>query len=261
MARAVAAGFILLMALSGASPPQIVSVLYAGSLVTPMEGPVSQALATRGVTFQGEGRGSQEIANFIEAGLRKPDVVIVVDPAILTRLTRAGYVAQSWPLGSGALGIGWSDRSRLAARLARTPPTRDALLALFATPNIKIARTDPQLDPKGKYTIEAMQLLFGAAQAHAILGSDENPAQIFPEESLLVQLETGEADLGFLYSTEARARRLNFLELPGSASLSNKIRYSIAIMKNAPHPAVARAFVDFLLHGAGHRILLESGLQ
>lgn len=249
------------MALTGASSPQTVSVLYAGSLVTPMEGPIARALAARGLTFQGEGRGSQEIANFIEAGLRKPDVVILVDPAILARLTQAGYVAQSWPLGSGALGIGWSDRSRLAARLASTPSTRDALLSLLTTPNLKVARTDPQLDPKGRYTLQALRLLFGDAQARTILGTDENPAQIFPEESLLVQLETGEADLGFVYSTEARARHLNFLELPGAASLSDKIRYSVAIMKNAPHPAAARAFVDFLLHGDGHRILTAAGLQ
>lgn len=251
----------LLMTTLGASSPQVVTVLYAGSLVTPMEGPIARALATQGITFQGEGRGSQEIANFVEAGLRKPDVIVLVDPAILARLTQAGYIAQSWPLGSGALGIGWSSNSRLAARLAATPATRGALLSLFTTPHLKIARTDPQLDPKGRYTLQATQLLFGSAQARAILGSDENPAQIFPEESLLVQLETGEADFGFVYSTEARARHLNFLELPGAASLSDEIRYSIAVMKNAPHPAAARAFVDFLLHGDGHRILLDSGLH
>lgn len=244
--------------LVGAAPPQTVSVLYAGSLVTPMEGPVANALAQRGIGFQGEARGSQEIANFVLAGFRTPDVVIVVDPAILARLTHAGLVAQSWQLGRASLGIAlakghgdvWFDQANV--------PFGKTLLEGVGW---HIARTDPQLDPKGRYTIEAVRMLVGAEGEHRLLGDDENPAQIFPEQDLLVRLETGEADFGFVYSTEARARHLDFIELPGRASMSDKIRYVVAIMKNAQHPQAARAFVDFLLHGPGRAILTNAGLS
>lgn len=250
----------LLLTLVAALPARPVSVMYAGSLVTAMEGPVAQALARRGLTFQGEGRGSQEIANLMLAGLRKPDAVVLVDPSVLLRLRRAGLIARSWPLGSASLGIGWAPRSRFAAALAAARGAA-ALRRVLSAPGIRIARTDPQLDPKGRYTVEAVTLLYGTAGARSILGASDNPAQIFPEQDLLVRLETGEADVGFLYSTEARARHLDFIPLPGAASMSQKIRYVVAIVRGAPHPAAASAFADFLLRGEGHAILHALGLS
>ncbi|HEY9084927.1 MAG TPA: extracellular solute-binding protein [Candidatus Tyrphobacter sp.] len=240
-----------------------VTVLYAGSLVTPMEGPISHALATHGITFQGEGRGSREIANFVVAGLRNPDVVICVDPSIVTGLTRRGFVARSWTFGSATLGIGWTMKSRDFLFFDEVEGGRQPLadqLREFEGTDVRIARTDPRLDPKGAYTLEAMRMLMGAVGERRLLGNDENPAQVFPEQDLLVRLETGEADFGFVYSTEARARGLGFIPLPGRASLSDKIRYTVAILKGAPHPQAARAFVDFILHGEGRQILKNAGI-
>lgn len=255
MPKAIAS-FVLIGALLGAAPAHTVSVLYAGSLVTPMEGPISQSLAQRGITFEGEARGSQELANLLLAGLRKPDVVVVVDPAILARLTRAGLVAQSWPLGRATLGIGLLPGHQQFWFDERLP----FAVRLMEGAGMRIARTDPRLDPKGRYTIDAVRMLVGARRERILLGDDENPAQVFPEQDLLVRLETGEADWGFLYSTEALARNLRFIPLPGRASMSDEIRYVIAVMKNAPHPKAARAFVEFLLHGTGRRILEAAGL-
>lgn len=254
------APIFLLAGLTAAAPAQSVTVMYAGSLVTPMEGPIAQALAQHGIRFQGEPRGSTAIANFILGGLRRPDAVVVVDPAVVARLQSAGLVARSWPLGSATLGIGWTQRSRFAGALAHTNATAASLYALLSTPGIRIARTDPQLDPKGRYTVQAATMLFGGQRTKAILGADNNPAQIFPEESLIVRLETGEADVGFVYSTEARARHLHFIPLPGAASMSKQIQYVLAVMKDAPHPRTARAFAAFLLHGEGMRILRAAGL-
>ncbi|MGH7738116.1 MAG: substrate-binding domain-containing protein [Candidatus Tyrphobacter sp.] len=263
MLAAISLVALLLVATGGASPPQSVSVVYAGSLVTVMEGPVAQALSHRGILFEGEGRGSRELANLVLAGLRTPDVVIVVDPAILATLQHAGLVAQSWPLGSAALGVAWAPASRDAALFDRAERGRATiarvLQTLAATGSARIARTDPRLDPKGRYTIDALRVLLGPASERVLLGADENPAQIFPEQDLLVRLESGEVDFGFIYSTEKR-NDLEFVPLPGRASMSHEIRYVIATMKDAPHPRAARAFVDFLLHGQGRTLLLRAGL-
>ncbi|HUY41182.1 MAG TPA: extracellular solute-binding protein [Candidatus Dormibacteraeota bacterium] len=257
MAKALAS-LALATCLVAASPPQTVTVLYAGSLVTPMEGPIAQALARQDITFEGEGRGSQEIANFITAGLRNPDVVIVVDPAIMARLARAGLIAQSWTLGGATLGIALAKHHPPSIRFdeANVPFSTQ----LLDGSGMRIARTDPRLDPKGRYTIEAVRMLVGARGERQLFGADENPAQIFPEQDLLVRLETGEADWGVVYSTEARARHLEFIPFPGRASMSDEIRYVVAVMKGAPHPKAARAFVEFLLHGTGRRILEAAGL-
>jgi molybdate/tungstate transport system substrate-binding protein len=251
---------LTLVLVSCAAPAQTVSVLYAGSLVTPMEGPIAAALAQRGIDFQGEARGSKEIANLIVAGLRKPDVVILVDPAIAARLERRGLVAESCTLGATFLGLAWSDASKFGRIYANAGGKPAALATALKTPGLRIARTDPRLDPKGEYTIDAARTLLGNAGERAVLGSGANPAQTFPEEDLLVRLETDEADVGFVYETEAYPRHLHFALLPERALRATKVLYTIAIAREAPHPAAARAFASFLLNGAGRAILQGSGV-
>jgi molybdate/tungstate transport system substrate-binding protein len=131
---------------------------------------------------------------------------------------------------------------------------------VLTTPGLTIGRTDPRLDPKGAYTIAAMTMLAGAEAERRILGADQNPAQTFPEEDLLVRIETGQADVGFFYEVEAKARGLNFLALPGAASMSDKVTYTLAVMQHAPHPATAATVRTFFLTGEGRRILTQAGL-
>ena len=97
--------------------------------------------------------------------------------------------------------IGYNPSSRFAADL-KTQPWYEVL----RQPGIRIGRTDPKLDPKGQLTIELLQK---AAQiyklpdlAQQVLGAPENPAQVFPEEILVGQLQSGQLDVGFFYSTE-----------------------------------------------------------
>jgi molybdate/tungstate transport system substrate-binding protein len=236
-----------------------VSVLYAGSLVTSMEGPIKASLAAAGIDFQGEAGGSKMLANLIAAGSKNPDVFVSVDPKLVTGL--GSKVAYAAAFASTSLGIGWASHSKYAAAFAAVAAGKTSALEALSTPGLAIGRTDPKLDPKGEYTVEAMSLLAGAQGERRILGDDENPAQTFPEEDLLVRIETGQADVGFFYKTEAVARGLNFAPLPGGASMSEKITYVIAVMKNAPHPAPAKAFQDFILAGSGKRILQTAGLE
>ncbi len=268
----ISLSLVLSITLTSCAPQRhVVSVLYAGSLITPIEGPIASALAHRGITVQGEARGSNEIARLVVAGLRKPDVIVLVNPSVEANLENRNLIAESWTLGTTELGITWSGKSRferlpvLSSRVCRNALASgiaaSCFVRLLATPGLRIARTDPRLDPKGEYTVESVRMLLGETAERRVLGSDENPQQTYPEEDLLVRLQTGEADVGFVYKTEALARHLDFLPLPGRASLSGSILYTIAIMRGAAHPAAAKAFVDFLLHGAGKTILERAGLS
>jgi molybdate/tungstate transport system substrate-binding protein len=236
----------------------VVSVLYAGSLVTPMEGPIKSALASQGIDFQGQGGGSTMLSNLIASGAKNPDVFISVDPAQVAKL--GAKVAVQKTFAGTSLGIGWTAGSKDAALFDSVAAGKTPLLRALQTNGLVIARTDPKIDPKGEYTIVAMKMLAGDAGEQKILGDDENPAQTFPEEDLLARLETGQADVGFFYRTEAIARNLKFYALPGKASLSDKITYTIAVMANAPEPAQAKAFADFILTGQGRTILEKAGL-
>jgi molybdate/tungstate transport system substrate-binding protein len=236
-----------------------VSVLYAGSLVTPMEGAVKASLARMGVDFQGEGGGSKMLANLVAAGSKNPDVFLSVDPKLVTGL--GAKVASATAFASTSLGVGWTSHSRFTSTFDAVLAGKTPMLAALEKPGLTIGRTDPKLDPKGQYTVEAMTILAGANGERRVLGDDENSAQTFPEEDLLVRIETGQADVGFFYKTEAVARGLNFAPLPGAAAMSQKITYVISIMKNAPHPAQAKAFGTFILTGAGKQILQKAGLD
>jgi len=236
-----------------------VTVLYAASLVTPMEGAIKSALLARGVDFQGQPGGSKALANLIDAGLKTPDIFISVNPKLVSGL--GAKVSKSLTFAGTSLGIGWSDQSKYAAMFAKVESGNMSLLDALATPGLRIGRTDPKLDPKGSFTIEGMKLFAGDAREHAILGDDANAMQVFPEEDLLVRVEGGEADVGFFYRTEAIARGLHFIPLPGKAALSDEISYTIALMQNAPHPEAARAFYAYITTGAGRGILEKAGLQ
>lgn len=255
-------GFLLAVAAAGtlaAAGAQPVSVLYAGSLVTPMEGPVKTALAGAGIDFQGQGGGSRMLANLIASGSKAPDVFVSVDPKLVANL--GAKVASACTFGGTSLGVGWWAQSRDARVFEAAAAGKTTLLQALETPGLSIGRTDPRLDPKGAYTVQAMRLYAGASLERRILGDDQNPAQTFPEEDLLARLETGQADVGFFYETEAVARGLRFIALPGAAALTDKITYTIAILAGAPHPQTAAALRRFLLAGPGRAILERAGVH
>jgi molybdate/tungstate transport system substrate-binding protein len=237
---------------------ETLSVLYAGSLVTPMEGPIKTALRERGIDFQGEPGGSKELANLILAGVRSPDVFISVNPKLVAEL--GDRVASATTFAGTSLGIAWAPTSKYATLFDGVAAGRTSLESALETPGLRIGRTDPQLDPKGAYTIQGMTMWLGHDGERRILGDDENPAQIFPEQDLLARVDTGQADVGFFYRTEAIARGYRFIPLPGAAALTDRITYTLAIMRAAAHPAAAQAFASFILTGDGRRILEQAGL-
>ncbi|HZV76709.1 MAG TPA: extracellular solute-binding protein [Candidatus Babeliales bacterium] len=235
-----------------------VKVLYAGSLVTPMEGPIKTALRAQGIDFQGEPGGSKELANLILAGVRSPDVFISVDPALVAKL--GSRVASAHTFAGTSLGVAWAPNSRFTTLFDSVAAGQTTLRLALERSGLKIGRTDPQLDPKGAYTIEGMTIWLGREDERQILGDDENAAQIFPEQDLLARVETGQVDVGFFYKTEAIARGWRFIPLPGDAALTNKITYTLAIMKAAGHSAAAQTFADFILRWQGRAILERAGL-
>ena len=257
---ALAGLYALVAALTPAPSPEpgTVSVLYAGSLVTAMEGPVKNALLQAHLVFEGQPGGSKALAHLIVAGVRTPDVFISVDPRIVASL--GARVASATTFAGTSLGIAWAPTSKYAALFNAVADGTTPLQRALETPGLRIGRTDPQLDPKGAYTLQAVTMWLGSAEERQILGDDQNPAQIFPEEDLLARVDTGQADVGFFYRTEAIARGYRFLPLPGKAALTDRITYTLAVMRAAPHPQEAKAFAQFILTGPGRAILERAGL-
>jgi molybdate/tungstate transport system substrate-binding protein len=275
---------------AGARAASAVVVLYAGSLVTIMENAVRPAVAKQGLDFKGEAKGSVALANLIKSGLRSPDVFISADLKVLEDLMTAqakNVVTWYAPFATTRLVIGYAATSPFASSFADVTHGTKKLADVLLMPGLKLGRTDPAVDPKGYRSIIAAKLLEagGAAPpgfAAKLLGDDRNTAQIFPEETLLARLETGDLDAAFLYATESVARKVPAVELPDFANLGDPAQaaryaavsvtidgtkhtgspsiYGITIPTVAPDKVAAEAFVAYLLGTDGQKVLADAGV-
>ena len=254
-------GLLAHSGVGGEAAGDVVSVLYAGSLVNLMEhgiGPAFDA-ATR-YRFQGVAGGSVAIAHEIKDRLRRADVFISATPqvnALLTGQANGDWVCWYATFAESPLVIGYSTRSAFAARFKETP-----WYDVMAVPGFRLGRTDPALDPKGKLTLEfidrAARYYRRPDLRQTVLGSVDNPNQVFPEETLVGRLQTGQLDAGFFYTIEAVEARIPYMSLP--AAIAPKAEYTVAILRAAPNGPGARTFVRFLLGSPGGALLAEHGL-
>lgn len=237
-----------------------VSVLYAGSLVHLMETSVGPAFdGATGYTFQGYAGGSQALASQIQGGLRRADVFISAAPSVDAALGPKGGDWVQWyaSFATAPLVIGYNPSSRFATALTTQP-----WYQVLVEPGFRLGRTDPKLDPKGALTVKFVQA--AAAYYHRptlerqILGTPENAAQVFPEASLVGRLQAGQLDAGFFYSNEAKDAGIPTLTLP--TPLAVGAVFTVTVVRNAPDPAGAVAFVRFLLGSHGAALLRADGL-
>jgi molybdate/tungstate transport system substrate-binding protein len=239
-----------------------VAVLYAGSLVNLMEHGVGPAFATDDHgEFRGFAGGSNGLANEIKGRLRQGDVFISANPRVnddLMGSINGDWVSWYVTFAQSPLVIGYNPSSRFAADLKSKP-----WYQVLQEPGIRIGRTDPKLDPKGKLTVDVLQK---AAQIHKlpdlsnnVLGAPENPAQVFPEENLIGRLQSGQLDVGFFYSTETADLKIPAIMLPPDVTLS--AHYTVTMLRDAPNPAGAAQFIDFLLGNDGRKLMRQHGLD
>lgn len=257
----LAAGAGLLGQTSTAFAAGTVNVLYAGSLVNLMEHGIGPAFHKESNDqFQGFAGGSNKLAHEISSRLRQGDVFVSANPTVNQDLMGAAngdWVKWYVAFAESPLVIGYNSSS-LYAKAFKTMPWYKVL----EQPGIRIGRTDPKLDPKGRLTLA---LLKRAASYYKVpdldqhvLGAAENPAQVFPEETLIGRLQSGQLDAGFFYSTETSEAKIPAIQLP--ASITPKAVYTVTILHGAPNPAGATRFVKFLLGAEGERLMREHGL-
>ncbi len=238
------------------------NVMYAGSLANLMEHGIGPAFdKSGGDSFQGYAGGSNKLANEIKGRLHRGDVFISANPRVndsLMGTANGDWVGWYVTFAQSPLVIGYLPSSRVAGDLARKP-----WYEVLRQPGIRIGRTDPKLDPKGRLTLD---LLAKAAQVYqlpglrqAVLGVDENPAQVFPEENLVGRLQSGQLDVGFFYSTETTDLKLSALTLPPETALS--AHYTATVLRDAGNPAGAQRFIAFLLGSEGRGLMRRHGLD
>src|ERR671918_1290192 len=203
-----------------------VYVMYAASLLKTFEeslGPAFQA--DTGYPYQGEARGSVQIANMVLDGLRRPDVFVSAGTISVKKLMNATDPLADWlvKFGTAEMVIAYSPNSRFFNDLERARLGEILWYKVLSNPDLKFGRTDPELDPKGYYTIITAELAnkyYNDSEIKLrILGESRNPKQIFPEETLKTILEQGQLDAVAAYKHEAVARGIPYITLPTEINL------------------------------------------
>lgn len=206
-----------------------VHVVYAGSLqnVNNLQiGPAFQK-ATH-YPYQGQGGGSFGMAEEIMSHSIPANVFESVGYAPIQRLEPK---QTTWALqfATSPLVIAYSPTSKFASQLNAIrdgkKPLRDLFL-LMAQPSFHLGRTNPNTDPQGQAFTMMMELAqrqynLPAHFAHTILGSLDNPHQVYSEEGILTLLQSGGLDASSAFLSEALERHLDYIPLPASLNFAD----------------------------------------
>jgi len=278
---------------SSAQQREPVSVMYAASLLKTFEESLGPAFQVdTGYPYQGEARGSVQIANMILDGLRRPDIFVSAGTIPVMKLMNATDPLADWlvKFGAAEMVVAYSSGSRFFNDLEKARTGEIPWYEVLSNPALKFGRTDPELDPKGYYMIIAAELANkyynDSTIKQRILGEDRNPTQIFPEETLKTILEQGQLDAVAAYKHEAVARGLPYITLPPEINLADPalsnlhktasytlqngkgqtvfgepIYFSFTIPITVKNLDEATSFATFILSTKGESILEEHGLN
>jgi molybdate transport system substrate-binding protein len=107
--------------------------------------------------------------------------------------------------------------------------------------------------PVGSYTVQILKNM-NLSGVLANVVSRENDVR-----EVLAKVALGEADAGFVYSTDAKTvlKKVHALKLPAWAQ--PKVQYGICVVSASHNKAAANAFVKKVMGKAGQKILLRYG--
>jgi molybdate transport system substrate-binding protein len=123
---------------------------------------------------------------------------------------------------------------------------------------LDLAAPDVPVGSYARQALDKMNASFGGGFEARVL------ANVVSEEDNVKQVVTkvqlGEADAGIVYTSDAMAAPdVGRIAIP--ANLNVIAQYPIAPLGHAEHPALAEAFVDFVLSAEGQAILAKWGFQ
>jgi len=230
--RSVAALLLALLAVSGASaqssPP--VTVFAASSLTDAF--PRIKRSATYSFA------GSNTLAAQIRQGA-PADVFASANMALPSALHRDGLCTKPVVF----------TRNALVVIVPRSNPAGVHGVFDLRKRGVKLVIAAPGV-PVGDYTLQVLHRL--KLTLHVV--SRETDVR-----EVLAKVALGEADAGFVYSTDARTvpHKVRTIRIPARGQPN--VRYGICVVSASSHKPAARAFVKRVLGNAGQRILRSYG--
>lgn len=177
--------------------------------------------------FGGSGALAQQIANGAPV-----DVFVSAAPQPMNQLVSRGLI------------LNGTRRNLLHNEIVLVAPRGSTVPRSFADladPQVKlIAIGDPASVPAGDYAKQVLSKLglWDGVQSRLVLGKDVR--------QVLSYIETGNADAGIVYATDARQSGRVRVAAIAPADTHAPVIYPVAVLRGARDPAAARAFVAFL---------------
>ena len=230
--RSVAALLFALLAVSGASAQSSPSVtVFAASSLTDAFPRID-----RSATYSFA--GSNTLAAQIRQGA-PADVFASANMALPSALHRDGLCTKPVVF----------TRNALVVIVPRSNPAGVHSVLDLRKRGVKLVIAAPGV-PVGDYTLQVLHRL--KLTPHVV--SRETDVR-----EVLAKVALGEADAGFVYSTDARTvpHKVRTIRIPARGQPN--VRYGICVVSASSHKPAARAFVKRVLGNAGQRILRSYG--
>ena len=143
-------------------------------------------------------------------------------------------------------------RNRLVLVVPSTNPAVIHSVYDLTRSGIKLVIAAPAV-PVGSYTLQVLKQM-GLTNVLANVVSRESDVR-----SVLSKVALGEADAGFVYSTDAKTVPGKVIVIKIPAWAQPKVTYELAVVASSPNKAAARKFISEVLSAAGQKKLLAAG--
>jgi molybdate transport system substrate-binding protein len=186
--------------------------------------------------------GSNTLATQIQNGA-PADVFASANTALPAQLYAKGLVEQ--PVSF--------TRNALVIVVPKSNPAGIHTVYDLTRPGVKIDVADGAV-PVGSYTLQILKNMNLSAKVLKNVVSQETDVR-----EVLAKVALGQADAGFVYSTDARTvpGKVTVIRMPAWAQ--PKVTYALAVVTRSPNQAAARAFVARVLSKAGQAKLVQYG--
>lgn len=185
--------------------------------------------------------GSDELAAQIREGA-PADVFASASPAYTDELVAAGVLDEAEMFAT----------NRLVLAVPRDNPAGIERVDDVARPGVRLV-VAAETVPAGRYTREALSALGLDAALENVVSNEDDV------RGVLAKVRLGEADAGFVYSTDAAVAgdEVSVIELP--QDVQPAIAYTIGVVSGSERGEAARAFVELVLSFDAQAALREAG--
>lgn len=272
-----------------AGPRGKLIIFNAGSLTVPLAQMEKEFEArTPGADIQREAGGSTKLARMIAQMGKPADIMASADYEVIDKTLIPKDASWNVRFASNQLVLCYTDKSKFADTV-----NSDNWYEILERKGVSWGHSDPNLDPCGYRVLMVLQLAeiyYKKPDLYNRLLANRPSENIRPKaEELVSLLQRGNMDFAWEYLSVAIQHKLRYLKLPNEINLGDyrlddvykqakvevtgdkpgktvtrvgsSCTYGLTIVKSAPNPELAVAFLRYMLSPEGGLKILQEGGQ